>query len=75
MMNLCPSCRIGRLGKRSMAYIEWHGRNLLIANRMPAHVCDVCGERIYDDNALENLQRLLWSKPPGATTAILNRNS
>lgn len=63
MMKICPSCRIGRLGLRSMAYIEWHGKYLLIANHMPAEVCDVCGERVYDDQAIETLQRLLWSKP------------
>ncbi len=74
-MNLCPSCRIGRLGKRSMAYLEWHGNNLLIANRIPAHVCDVCGERIYDDEAIESLQRLIWSKPLSKPALTLNRNS
>jgi len=74
-MNLCPSCRIGRLGRRSMAYLEWHGRYLLVANRMPALVCDVCGERIYDDEAIETLQRLLWSKPLSTSAAIPNRNS
>lgn len=73
-MNLCPSCRIGRLGRRSMAYLEWHGRYLLVANRMPALVCDVCGERIYDDEAIETLQRLLWSKPLNRPAAI-SRNS
>jgi hypothetical protein len=46
-----------------MAYIEWHGKNLLVANHVPAEVCDVCGERVYDDQAIETLQRLLWSKP------------
>ena len=73
-MNICPSCRIGRLGKRSMVYIEWYGENLLVTNRMPAHVCDVCGERIYDDEAIENLQRLIWSKPLKAPSILSNRN-
>ncbi len=72
-MIICPSCSLGRLGKRSMAYIEWHGNNLLIANRLPAYVCDLCGERIYDDEAIENLQRLLWAKPT-VTPVIPSRN-
>lgn len=63
-MNICPACRIGRLVKRSMAYIEWHHGNLLIVDRMPVEICDVCGERDYDDVAIENLQRLLWSNSP-----------
>jgi len=74
-MIICPSCRIGRMGKRSMAYIEWHGKNLLVANRMPAQVCDVCGERIYDDEAIDNLQRLLWAKVPESRKIVPNRNS
>jgi YgiT-type zinc finger domain-containing protein len=74
-MNICPFCRIGRLGKRSMVYLEWHGKNLLIANRMPALVCDVCGERVYDDAAIESLQRLLWARLPNPTTVIPTRNS
>lgn len=74
-MNICPSCQVGRLEKRSMVYLEWHGKNLLVANRMPAMVCDVCGERVYDDRAIESLQRLLWAKVPNQTTAIPSRNS
>jgi YgiT-type zinc finger domain-containing protein len=58
-----------------MVYIEWHGENLLVANHMPAEVCDVCGERVYDDEAIENLQRLLWSKPPSFSRTAYNRNS
>jgi hypothetical protein len=47
-----------------MAYIEWHHGNLLVVDRMPVEVCDVCGERDYDDVAIENLQRLLWANTP-----------
>ena len=74
-MKTCPSCRIGRLGSRSMAYIEWHGDNLLIANRMPVQVCDICGERLYDDEALENLHRLLWAGLPPVDRAVSGRNT
>lgn len=74
-MKTCPSCRIGRLGKRSMAYIEWHGNYLLIATRMPAQVCDICGERLYDDEAMENLYRLLWAGLPAVDRAISSRNT
>ncbi len=44
-----------------MAYIEWHHGDLLVVDRMPVEICDICGERDYDDTAIENLQRLLWS--------------
>ncbi len=75
-MNMCPACHTGRLQRRSMVYLEWHGQKWLIVNRMPAIVCDVCGERAYDRDALENLQRLLWSNPlPNPTRTIATTTS
>lgn len=73
-MKICPACRMGRLRPRSMAYIEWYGKNLLIADRMPVQICDICGERIYDGEAIEHLQRLLWaSLPVRSIQTISNR--
>ena len=74
-MKICSSCRIGRLRQRSMAYVEWYGKSLLVADRMPVQICDVCGERVYDNDAMESLQRLLWANPPDSTKAIPNRNT
>ncbi|MEW5959697.1 MAG: YgiT-type zinc finger protein [Chloroflexota bacterium] len=73
-MNVCPACFTGRLQRRQIAYVEWHGKKLLVVNRMPAIVCDVCGERIYDHDALEHLQRLIWSNPVPAAASIPSRN-
>ena len=73
-MNICPICRVGRLRQRTMAYIEWLGRSLLIADKMPVQICDVCGERFYDDLAIENLQHLLWSES-ARSTPIITRNT
>jgi YgiT-type zinc finger domain-containing protein len=58
-MNICPYCHTGRLQRQHLAYIQWHGDALLVVDRMPAIVCDVCGERAYDEKAVEHLQRLL----------------
>jgi len=58
-----------------MVYLQWYGDNLLIANRMPAMVCDVCGERIYDYEAVECLQQLLWSYPPPSARVMSNSNT
>jgi YgiT-type zinc finger domain-containing protein len=66
-MNLCPYCRTGFMRRRAMAYIQWHGQALLLVERMPAFVCDKCGEVSYDSEAVENLQRLLWAAPLGNT--------
>lgn len=74
-MKICSSCRVGRLRQRSMAYVEWYGKNLLVVDRMPVQVCDVCGERAYDNDAMESLQRLLWANMPDSIKAIPNRNT
>jgi len=74
-MKICSSCRIGRLRQRSMAYVEWYGKNLLVVDRMPVQICDVCGERAYDDDAMESLQRLLWANMPDSIKAVPNRNT
>jgi YgiT-type zinc finger domain-containing protein len=75
MMNVCPSCRIGRLQRRVMVYLQWHDNSLLITNRMPAVVCDVCEERIYDYDAVESLQQLLWAYPPNPARTISSSNT
>ncbi|MBN1991791.1 MAG: YgiT-type zinc finger protein [Anaerolineae bacterium] len=74
-MNICPSCHVGRLQRRIMVYLQWHDDTLLIANRMPAVVCDVCGDRIYDHDAVESLQQLLWSYPPPPARTISSSNT
>ena len=61
VVSICPFCHTGRLERRTMTYVQWHGDQLLVAGRLPAVVCDVCGERIYDERAVEHLQRLLWA--------------
>ncbi|MFC1975515.1 YgiT-type zinc finger protein [Chloroflexota bacterium] len=75
MMNICPSCHVGRLQRRIMVYLQWHDNSLLVTNRMPAMVCDVCGERIYDHEAVESLQQLLWSYPPSMSRTISSSNT
>jgi YgiT-type zinc finger domain-containing protein len=71
--NICPYCHTGRLQHRPIAYVQWHGDALLVVDRMPAIVCDVCGERAYDEQAVEHLQRLLWASAPGQTSTSFNK--
>lgn len=60
-MSICLQCHTGRLQRRAMVYAEWFGDDLLVVDRLPGVVCDVCGESAYDDEAVEQLQRLLWA--------------
>ncbi|GEM_PF-4530778 len=59
MGPICPTCHTGRLQPRAVSYVQWLGESLLVVHRVPAVVCDVCGERVYDDRAMRHLQRLL----------------
>ncbi len=72
-MNSCPTCQIGRLQRRELAYVQWHENGLLVVNRMPAVICDVCSDHMYDHDAVEHIQRLLWSAPPGGAKKSLPR--
>jgi YgiT-type zinc finger domain-containing protein len=59
MEAICPVCHVGQLQPRRISYVRWLGGSLLVVHRVPAVVCDVCGERAYDDRAIQHLQRLL----------------
>jgi YgiT-type zinc finger domain-containing protein len=72
-MNICPYCHTGRLQRRNMVYIQWHDDALLVVDRMPAIVCDMCGERAYDEQAVEHLERLLWGQVSGKPTSPHSR--
>lgn len=60
-MKLCPRCHTGKLELKKVVYVQWQDPNLVIVDRIPAMVCDNCGEKTYDLQALENLQQLLWT--------------
>lgn len=62
-MQICPECHTGKIVLRKVPYIQWYEAGLLIVDHIPALVCDNCGEKSYDMQALENLHRLLWSNP------------
>jgi YgiT-type zinc finger domain-containing protein len=68
-MNICPYCHTGRIQRRNMVYVQWHGDAVLVVDRMPAIICDVCGEKAYDEQAVEHLQRLLWANAPGQASS------
>jgi len=60
-MQPCPTCMIGQMFLRKVPYVQWYDADHIIVDRIPALVCDKCGEVSYDMQALENLQRLIWS--------------
>lgn len=72
-MNICPFCHTGRLQRQTIAYVQWYGEALLVVDRMPAIVCDLCGERTYDEQAVERLQHLLLTGVPGQPSMSSSR--
>jgi YgiT-type zinc finger domain-containing protein len=57
--SICPVCHFGKLQERKVTHTQiFQGRLIAIPN-VPALVCDVCGEKILDDEVLIRLSGLL----------------
>ncbi len=67
-MQICPHCHTGKLELQNVVFVQQHGPGTTIVDRIPALVCDACGDKSYDTRALETLQRLLWSPATAKTT-------
>lgn len=55
----CPECQAGQLHRQYLAYYTWLGNDLITVPDFPAWVCDLCGHREYDANALNRLSLIL----------------
>jgi YgiT-type zinc finger domain-containing protein len=55
----CNECPAGLMHRRSIAYFTWLGEELITVPNFPAWVCDVCGNRIYDERSVALLVMLL----------------
>jgi YgiT-type zinc finger domain-containing protein len=64
----CSECSVGQMHKTRVAYFTWMGEELISVPDFPAWVCDICGRREYDTQALNQLSRLL-SPTPGKKMA------
>ncbi len=61
-MKTCPICHIGSMRKRQVTYTQMHEGQLVVIQRVPALVCDFCGEKWFDTKTVDGLQQLLWSE-------------
>ena len=59
----CSECNIGMMHKASVTYFTWLADELITVPDFPAWICDVCGKREYDAQALNNLALLLSPLP------------
>jgi YgiT-type zinc finger domain-containing protein len=57
--SICPVCHVGKLRERAITYTQvYEGRFVVIPN-VQALVCDVCGEKVFDNIVLGRLHGLL----------------
>jgi YgiT-type zinc finger domain-containing protein len=60
-MNTCPECQVGLLKLKKSTYFTWLGSELISVPDFPTWICDVCGNNIYDESAVNRLNFLLSS--------------
>jgi YgiT-type zinc finger domain-containing protein len=63
----CSECSVGLMHPAQVAYFTWLGEELISVPDFPAWVCDMCGKREYDTQALRQLSQLL--SPAGGMRA------
>jgi len=55
----CSECNAGHMHRRFLTYFTYLGDDLISVPDFPAWVCDICGRREYDLEALSHLSLLL----------------
>ncbi len=55
----CMNCQGGKKRIRSTTLMTWLGNALITVPNFPAWICDMCGDRTYDVQALAQLSILL----------------
>jgi len=66
--HTCSVCRIGTLRRRQGTYAAWRGDQFVVVPSTPVWMCDVCGERLYDQDALDQLSLLIGQNTPSPDT-------
>ena len=55
----CNECPAGVMHPRLITYFTWMNNELITVQNFPAWVCDMCGKREYDEQAISWLTMLL----------------
>jgi len=63
----CIHCQGGRKRLKTATLMTWLGDDLITVPNFPAWICDICGHRNYDTQALAQLSLML---NPDAGTPI-----
>ncbi len=60
----CPQCMLGAMTPTKAFYCQWSNGHFITAPDFPAWVCDVCGAREYEPQAVLELQTLIEMRHP-----------
>jgi YgiT-type zinc finger domain-containing protein len=63
----CPHCMVGVMTPAKAFYCQWSDGHFITAPDFPAWVCDVCGAREYEPQAVLELQTLIDMSHPTAS--------
>ena len=55
----CPECQVGVFRSSEATYFTWIDDEIITVPNFPCWVCDVCGRRDWDSQALMQLNILL----------------
>lgn len=55
----CPECQVGIFRMQGATYYTWIDDEIITVPDFPCWVCDVCGNRYWDRNALLQLNMIL----------------
>ncbi len=60
--SLCSECQTGIMRLEYLTYFTWLNDELITVPNFPAWVCDICGRREYDGQAISRLNTMLSSE-------------
>jgi YgiT-type zinc finger domain-containing protein len=66
----CSECQAGIMHYRKVTYLTWLNEDLITVPDFPAWVCDVCGRREYDGQAIFQLNLMLNPTAGKPTPAV-----
>ena len=75
MKDVCPNCHAGALRLQPVTYAAWHTpegsgqEQFVVVPHVPAWLCNVCGAKFFDAEAMAQLATLL------GPTADLDENA
>jgi YgiT-type zinc finger domain-containing protein len=56
---ICPECPAGLMRMHYITYFTWLNQELVTVPNFPAWICDICGRREFDLNAITWLNTIL----------------